>query len=562
LTAAAGAMDILIKAGEEGQDEQARFNALVDKSPLATYKSTMQDLANTWSMSTRFQRDNILAAEGQLSIYTNIGQKTFPDALKASLNLATYMKTDATQGAVTLGRALEDINGGSLMMLQRQRLLTHEQVEQAKSMAQAGGSAGMYRYEMEQLTAADQKQVQELEKKNKTADALKLMWSKLSDGQRTHALEIQKSNGAANAQQYVMDILNGKIGDLATTMGGTFAGKAEIFNNKWREFTEDEGQKVLQTLEPLMSDLNDLADNVLPAVGRGFDTIMLPVLRDFSNIVTNVFSGNMTASQGVGKMLGGMFGGFENITGDLLKTVKGIDWKKVSDDIAADIKSIDWSKLGGEFGNGLRNLMYAGWQILSTTDWKALLGTSLTGFADFVVSMFQPGANWKTNVQDVWQGDFDAIALAWKTHFTDVWAGDFKTMGSIWTNYWLGVKKEWIAFIDEIKAEWDKLWSAISAHGGVPSNRIGYGGAGAGHAAGADFIVPPGYPNDSFPMRVQSGERVIVIPNGETSQLGPAALGAGQSGKVLQNHGTIILQYTGDQLTVSKFMSDLGAAMG
>jgi hypothetical protein len=29
---------------------------------------------------------------------------------------------------------------------------------------------------------------------------------------------------------------------------------------------------------------------------------------------------------------------------------------------------------------------------------------------------------------------------------------------------------------------------------------------------GTDFIVPPGFPNDSFPMRVSSGERVVVIP--------------------------------------------------
>ncbi len=38
-----------------------------------------------------------------------------------------------------------------------------------------------------------------------------------------------------------------------------------------------------------------------------------------------------------------------------------------------------------------------------------------------------------------------------------------------------------------------------------------------GHHAGADFVVPPGYPNDSFPMRVESGERVTVTPAGNTT---------------------------------------------
>lgn len=36
-------------------------------------------------------------------------------------------------------------------------------------------------------------------------------------------------------------------------------------------------------------------------------------------------------------------------------------------------------------------------------------------------------------------------------------------------------------------------------------------------AQGADYIVPPGYPNDSYPVAAQSGERVIVIPRSQVS---------------------------------------------
>jgi hypothetical protein len=38
-----------------------------------------------------------------------------------------------------------------------------------------------------------------------------------------------------------------------------------------------------------------------------------------------------------------------------------------------------------------------------------------------------------------------------------------------------------------------------------------------GYANGADFIVPAGYPNDSFPINVQSGEHVQVTPAGQSS---------------------------------------------
>lgn len=47
------------------------------------------------------------------------------------------------------------------------------------------------------------------------------------------------------------------------------------------------------------------------------------------------------------------------------------------------------------------------------------------------------------------------------------------------------------------------------------TNYSGYQIPGAGgHATGADFIVPPGFPHDSYPMNVQSGEHVVVTPAG------------------------------------------------
>jgi Hint module len=49
-------------------------------------------------------------------------------------------------------------------------------------------------------------------------------------------------------------------------------------------------------------------------------------------------------------------------------------------------------------------------------------------------------------------------------------------------------------------------------------------------SSGADFIVPPGYPNDSFPFRAESGERVIVIPADRMSnQSTSAQVPAGKS---------------------------------
>jgi len=39
--------------------------------------------------------------------------------------------------------------------------------------------------------------------------------------------------------------------------------------------------------------------------------------------------------------------------------------------------------------------------------------------------------------------------------------------------------------------------------------------AGPGHQHGTNFVVPPGFPNDTYPMRVTSGEHVQVTPKGQ-----------------------------------------------
>lgn len=47
---------------------------------------------------------------------------------------------------------------------------------------------------------------------------------------------------------------------------------------------------------------------------------------------------------------------------------------------------------------------------------------------------------------------------------------------------------------------------------------------------GGDFIVPGGYPNDSYPMLVESGERVTVTPSGQS---GPGGLSGGDVDRIV-----------------------------
>ena len=71
----------------------------------------------------------------------------------------------------------------------------------------------------------------------------------------------------------------------------------------------------------------------------------------------------------------------------------------------------------------------------------------------------------------------------------------------------------------EVHGEIDNITRAIQnmpTSKTVTINVVQTGGIGAQH--GLDFIVPSGFPHDTFPMNVSSGERVVVTPTGMESQ--------------------------------------------
>ena len=59
--------------------------------------------------------------------------------------------------------------------------------------------------------------------------------------------------------------------------------------------------------------------------------------------------------------------------------------------------------------------------------------------------------------------------------------------------------------------------AGIESGGAVAAWATGAALSAVSFSEGADFIVPPGYNNDTFPMRVESGEHVQVTPAGQSS---------------------------------------------
>jgi hypothetical protein len=100
------------------------------------------------------------------------------------------------------------------------------------------------------------------------------------------------------------------------------------------------------------------------------------------------------------------------------------------------------------------------------------------------------------------------------------------------------------------QAEYDLTMQALAAAdaiNSIPSSPGGSGGpagkghnyGGGGYAEGTEGLmqVPSGYPNDTYPMRLSSGEGVQVIPSSVM-----AGGGGGGGGMVLNNYGTLVVQ--------------------
>lgn len=111
---------------------------------------------------------------------------------------------------------------------------------------------------------------------------------------------------------------------------------------------------------------------------------------------------------------------------------------------------------------------------------------------------------------------------------------------------------EFAAGIDRVKSSLDEVQDktvtftvqqrietvgqAAAVSGGLSAQEMsGIIGGGAGFQGGGAFTVPPGYPGDTFPMRVSSGERVIVIPRDNTNNFNLTVNSAQAAASVVQD---------------------------
>jgi len=138
-----GIKDMIDKASA-GQLKLAQMDSVLKSTGGAAgmTKDELLKLADAQGKLTLFSKGANIETENLLLTFTNIGQKTFPDALSAVNDMSTALGQDTKSSAIQLGKALNDPIKGITALSRVGVSFTEEQKKQIEAMQKAGDTAG------------------------------------------------------------------------------------------------------------------------------------------------------------------------------------------------------------------------------------------------------------------------------------------------------------------------------------------------------------------------------------------------------------------------------------
>lgn len=211
-TAIVGATAFAIRAFIKQQDAEVRLAAVTKATGNASGYTAKQlrQQASDLQRVTKYGDEAIIGTQAILATFKEIKGDQFKQATEAILDMSTVLGQDAKQGAIQLGKALNDPTKGITALSRVGVSFTKEQLKQVKALQKSGDMAGAQAVILKELQS--------------------------------------EFGGAARAARDTLGgsliALKNSLGDTAEAIGGTFDktfGLREIFENlriKIENFTE------------------------------------------------------------------------------------------------------------------------------------------------------------------------------------------------------------------------------------------------------------------------------------------------------------------------------------
>ena len=491
-------------------------------STTTNTRSGMLAVADSLSILTRFDDEAVVSVETLLLRFESIGKDVMPMATEAVLNIATRLKMDLAGAAKLVGFALSGDETALGRLKKAGISFTAQQTEQYKAMAKTGD--------------------------------------------------------VAKAQAFILAALEQKFGGAARAAGTTAAGQWDVLRNSIENLQEELGEPILKPLTAVVGKLIEMANrkdiaeaarNIGTAIGSIVTAIGPTLVQGLKDVVT-FGAGALKTVADIIAVLGGTYQeyvfpfalvpgqqgetglaqkisdairdqDFSVVTAELfakgqLVAIGFLDGvaagivtlpdtiQAAADDLLVDVKSEEgkktWKDVGGIISQAV--LLAAGepptagsdldmaWQWINSAntrieDLKGTIGNIGLSIASGIIDGFTENLKGTT-----FQKGIDEIVKF------------FSNLGE------LAVK----AFNDAFQI---KIYLPIVGQvtGEAPPTIPNPTHPGM-YAEGGSFIVPPGYPNDSFPFFAESGELIKIWPHnqvigfqGGTVQPGGAGSDAG-----------------------------------
>ena len=257
--ALAGGVALIGKSLRDAAESQKVFaqTEAVLKSTGTTANGTAKDiqaLASSLQKSTAFNDEAILSGANLLLTFKNIQNQAgetndiFDQTVKASLDVARAMGTDASGEAIRLGKALNDPVRGISALTRVGIQFTDQQKEQIKALTESGDLLG--------------------------------------------------------AQKIILAELQSQFGGSAAAYAQTFAGQVESLNNELNDLSEEVGMMVMPAIRDMVAAFRELA----PEIGTKLKTAIASVdWKAFSKALVDAITFLVQNAETIMKVVGAMF---------------------------------------------------------------------------------------------------------------------------------------------------------------------------------------------------------------------------------------------------------------
>ena len=493
---------------------------------------SLEGIASALAKVTIYDDDTIKSAEALMLTFTKVGSEVFPEAMEAALNMSAAFGGDLQSSVIQLGKALNDPTGMAAM----KRIgvsFSDAQIQMAKSMFEAGDMAGYQKLIMSELntevggmaqamggTYAGQVAIfkNNLGELGETVGGVLIPYmsetvsvindlfntqSKLLDVQGKYA--VQMSASGAGYDEYKKKII-----DNARALGFLTLNSYQQMQlwGKGNAITNETAEKIglLSEREYRLSQYMDLLKGSIPEVAKQMGHLGVEG-EDAASSVADLAQAALDAEDAMRKMSDAnreaisMVGSFTEAEESYLEASKSVAEERntLLEERAALIKK-GYSETSQAIA-GVDAKLTANGQKASDVATEHELATRR-----IILGYLEQKAMADGNLTD--------DEMTWLLE-----------KGVEWGIYSQTAVEE----MEKVQKEWEN-WSPGDKNASFNVNINGGGPAAAGStdeetnysygANGLNFVVPPGYPNDSYGIKVQSGEHVQVTPANQVQSSG------------------------------------------